>query len=182
MVLITLTGLVSLPEVMGLYHWMILVGLLFCIGGDVALMWPTDKFIIGLISFLIGHLFYIVAFNSKIIPLTSPITAGALLLFATVIFGLLNPFLAKMKIPVAIYIAVISIMGQQAWERYFQLEQFATMLAATGALFFMISDTTLAWNRFRRKIPLAQFFVLSTYYTAQLLIALSLGQTVVLAK
>ncbi len=35
----------------------------------------------------------------------------------------------------------------------------------------MVSDSLLAINRFAVPLPMAQFFVLATYYVAQLLIA-----------
>ena len=59
MVLIITMGLNLLPEDIGWYHLALLVGLLFSIGGDVALMWTSDKFLLGLVSFLTGRVFYI---------------------------------------------------------------------------------------------------------------------------
>ena len=43
-------------------------------------------------------------------------------------------------------------------------------MVAAGALCFMLSDALLATNRFVQPLPLAQFWVLATYYVAQLLI------------
>jgi len=45
-----------------------------------------------------------------------------------------------------------------------------------GAVLFIVSDSVLAWNRFRKKFQNAQTVILSTYYAAQWLIALSVGQ------
>src|SRR5512136_1237152 len=44
------------------YQRFILSGLLFSLAGDVFLMLPEDRFIPGLVSFLIAHVFYITAF------------------------------------------------------------------------------------------------------------------------
>ena len=66
MVLIITVGLNLLPEDIGWYHLALLVGLLFPIGGDVALMWSSDKFLLGLVSFLTGHVFYISGLHSGI--------------------------------------------------------------------------------------------------------------------
>ena len=63
MLLIVAMGLSLLPEKLDWYHYALLIGLLFSIGGDVALMWPSDKFILGLVSFLTGHTYY----NSELI-------------------------------------------------------------------------------------------------------------------
>ena len=67
MVLIITMGLNLLPEDIGWYHLALRVGLLFQIGGDVALMWPSDKFLLGLVSFLTGHFFYISGLHSRIV-------------------------------------------------------------------------------------------------------------------
>jgi uncharacterized membrane protein YhhN len=42
-----------------------------------------------------------------------------------------------------------------------------------GALIFMVSDTLLAWDRFRFVIPLSTLWVLVTYYTAMWCLARS---------
>ncbi len=38
-----------------LYAWMIVVGLLFSLAGDILLMLPSDRFAAGLASFLVAH-------------------------------------------------------------------------------------------------------------------------------
>ena len=45
-----------------------------------------------------------------------------------------------------------------------------TALVAAGASFFMLSDSLLATNKFVLPLPMAQFWVLGSYYGAQLLI------------
>ena len=42
--------------------------------------------------------------------------------------------------------------------------------AAAGALFFMLSDTILAVNKFKMPLPFGHHTVLTTYYVAQYLI------------
>ena len=59
MLLIVAMDLSLHPEKLDWYHYALLIGLLFSICGDMALMWPSDKFMLGLVSFLIGHIFYI---------------------------------------------------------------------------------------------------------------------------
>jgi uncharacterized membrane protein YhhN len=72
-----------------------------------------------------------------------------------------------MKIPVTIYALVIAAMGWFAVSRWFQDSQFDKLLAASGAMFF------IAYNKFKNSFKSSQFFVLSTYFLAQWLIALS---------
>ena len=59
MLLIVVMGLRLHPEELGWFHFALLLGLLFSFGGYVALMWPSNNLLLGLVSFLTGHLFYI---------------------------------------------------------------------------------------------------------------------------
>ena len=154
------------------YKTAIIVGLVFSLLGDIFLMLPDDHFIWGLLSFLLAHLCYIAAFVSE----AGSQVSGWLLPF--VIYGImllriLWPHLNKMKVPVIVYALVILVMGWQAAERGIRLQTLKPYLAAAGAILFMISDSVLALNRFGRPFRLAQLIVLSTYFTAQWLIALS---------
>ena len=45
----------------------------------------------------------------------------------------------------------------------------ASVWVAIGAGFFMLSDALLATNKFATPLPMAQLWVLSTYYIAQIL-------------
>ncbi len=48
------------------YRWLVILGLLLSLAGDVFLMLPDDRyFIFGLASFLVAHLFYIGAYRSR---------------------------------------------------------------------------------------------------------------------
>jgi alkylglycerol monooxygenase len=79
-----------------------------------------------------------------------------------------------LRIPVAAYVVVIALMAAQAIGRAAVLRPGpggrAAMGVAVGAGFFMLSDSVLALNRFVAPLPMAQFWVLATYYTAQVLI------------
>ena len=58
------------------------LGLLFSLGGDVFLMLPHEQFIPGLVSFLIGHICYLIGFNSTGVV----IDAASLILLVVVLF------------------------------------------------------------------------------------------------
>ena len=75
-----------------------------------------------------------------------------------------------------INILVILIISVLARERYLQLELPQTLFAECGVILFLISDALLAWNRFRMKFKSAQFLIMGTYYVAQWVLAMSLGQ------
>jgi len=89
-------------------------------------------------------------------------------------FFLLAPGLGKMKLPVLVYIAAITIMAGFAAGRFVDLGGTQPLLAFAGAVLFLISDSVLAYDRFAKKIRPAQILILGTYFPAQLLIALSI--------
>lgn len=156
------------------YKYMIIAGLVFSIMGDVFLMLPTDRFVAGLVVFLIAHLFYIGAFVPEIDAFRGwPLIPFAL--FGIVIYLYLAASLGKLKLPVLFYIGVIMVMAWVAWERWIQTGQSGALLAAFGAVLFVVSDTILAINRFRAPFKSARFLNLATYFAAQCLIALSVG-------
>ncbi len=147
-------------------------GLVFSLAGDIFLMLLGDQFIQGLVSFLIAHLFYIFAF-SRSGSFHLSLVLVVLLLYGILIFLFLSPRLGKMKIPVAVYMVVILTMAWQAWARFDVLKTPAATEAFAGALFFVASDSLLAINRFRQKLPVARLWILGTYFVAQWLIAVS---------
>lgn len=156
------------------YKYMIITGLVFSIMGDIFLMLPTDRFVVGLVAFLIAHLFYIGAFVPEIGALRWwPLIPFAL--FGIVIYIYLAPSLGKLKLPVLLYVGVIMAMAWVAWERWIQTGQSGALLAAFGAVLFVISDTILAINRFRAPFKLYRLLNLTTYFAAQWLIAGSVG-------
>lgn len=156
-----------------LYRWLILAGLIFCLGGDVFLMLPAKYFIVGLVSFLIGHIFYIAAFVGDGGFNLALGWLAPLIVYGVVIYRLLHSHLGKLRGPVIIYVLAILTMAWQALGRWSAFGTTGALLAAAGAVLFVISDSVLALDRFRQKFPSARIIVLSTYWAAQWLIALS---------
>ena len=171
--LIAILGQATFP----FYKYMIIIGLLFSLAGDVFLMLPSDRFLAGLVAFLIAHLFYIAAFLSEISALTWwPLVP--LVIYGIVIYIIVASSLGKLKLPVLIYVVVILIMAWLAWERWSQTGQSGALLAFVGAVLFVISDTILAINRFRGAFKPSRALNLTTYFAAQWLIASSVGISV----
>ncbi|MCI0709981.1 MAG: lysoplasmalogenase [Chloroflexi bacterium] len=172
MIFITAIALLEESTISDTYKIFIIVGLLFSVMGDVWLMLPDDRFVQGLVSFLIAHIFYIAAFSSvgdHIASLLVLIPLGAV---AGSMFWYLRPALGKYLMPVLAYLLVILVMG---WQSFNRLDVEAGELAAVvGALLFMLSDSLLAINRFRQHFHLAQLLILSTYFAAQWFIAQSI--------
>jgi uncharacterized membrane protein YhhN len=157
------------------YRFAILIGLVFSLAGDVFLMLPRDRFIVGLASFLLAHLAYIVAFGVAGPPVSDLQLLLPLGVVAAILVRLLWPGLGKLRIPVVLYTATIVVMVWRAWARSRGIPSLGTALAASGAALFLVSDALLALNRFRRSFPSAQVAVQVTYVAAQALIAMSVG-------
>ena len=156
----------------------IAVGLVFSLIGDVFLMLPGNWFVHGLVSFLIAHLFYLVALcrGVRFMAHWQPFVFYAVV--ASGLLVVLYPKLpAALVLPVLLYVLFLASMAAQAAARHRVLGDAATRLAALGGLLFMTSDAALAFNRFHTPFALAPLAVLATYYAAQTLLALSVSST-----
>ena len=148
------------------YSLAVVVGLLFSLAGDVFLMLPRDHFLAGLVSFLLAHLAYVWAFSRDVGLFARPLLAVPYVLAAGVILAYLWPRLGALRLPVVVYVGALVVM---AWQAAARGNAFATI----GAALFVVSDATLAIDRFRRPFRAAQLVVMSTYVAAQALIAVS---------
>ena len=156
------------------------VALVFCWIGDVLLMFQGDEmfFIYGLVAFLSGHVLYVFSYKQ----MRDPESVHGLLstqkfrfsfpiiLAGTGLVVVLLPHLGELKIPVMIYALVITIMVLQALFRFGFTSKRSFTLIFVGALFFMISDSALAINKFMKPLPMASLLIMVTYMTAQYLI------------
>lgn len=146
------------------------IGLAFGLGGDVFLMPQTQYFIPGLVCFLAGHIFYLVAFVPEIhrpSPLIPLIVYG----FGGTALGLLIWRLADtgtyaMIGPVCLYALVILAM---AWRGI------ATGIptAVAGSVLFIISDGLLAFERFVFEFPGSHTLIWTLYFAAQTFMVLT---------
>jgi len=139
--------------------------------GDIFLMFPYDSFfMMGLGSFLIMQILYTFSF------LPANRTPGtfqkvSVLLVLTIAFLFLYfawPNLNNMKIPVAIYALCITLMVTVAATGNSSAPEYRFIFS--GAIFFMISDGLLAWNKFVSPFPMADQAVMLTYMLAQFFI------------
>ena len=152
------------------------LGLLFSLFGDIWLMLPSNRFLHGLVSFLLAHVCYVFAFSASASAYGFPWPLIPLSLIGAVILRFLWPALpAGLKGAVSLYVTVIVIMVALAIGRAIALFSIGTLSAAIGALLFLASDSILAIDRFRKPFHLAQAAVLGSYFAGQLMIALSIG-------
>jgi uncharacterized membrane protein YhhN len=140
-------------------------------GGDITL--DIDRirfFMLGLIFFLIGHLFYITVFlmsfkfTKKGIFYSLPV-----IIAAAVLWFLFSSIPMAQRIPVLVYLCIISVMTILS-----SFTIFSTRLVFWGAVLFMVSDTIIAINKFFCPIPYSTVYNIGIYFVAQLLLAISL--------
>jgi uncharacterized membrane protein YhhN len=165
----------------GTYRRWISLGLLFGLGGDILLDIPEEhlanQFVFGLGSFLIGHLAYMRAYTSdtrRFAPLGllfAAICGGSMLAVLNSSPEGLGPLFA----PVALYALVISCMLWRAIARIgvAGIPRDSALLAAGGALLFVISDAMIGINRFVQPFDAAPYAIIITYWLGQFGIAAS---------
>jgi uncharacterized membrane protein YhhN len=155
----------------------ILLALVFSLGGDIFLLFESKDpvfFLLGLSSFLIAHIFYIVFFH--FVRIRENIAGNILLLLVVVVYytalmTILSPYLESLKLPVRIYGVVISFMLLLALHTGFITNKNASLMMIIGAVLFIISDSLLALNKFYASFDYAGIAVMLTYGLAQLFIA-----------
>jgi uncharacterized membrane protein YhhN len=177
-VVVLLAWLYLSTNLKGRFHKRIFTGLIFALAGDIFLMLQTNRpvfFIYGLIAFLLCHIFYIRAFtlDHKSNPnYKNPYflwAVGAFAIFCSGLFFYLQPRLGVMQFPVLMYAIIITFMAIMAVNRYGKVNIFSFKLMLYGALFFLLSDSALAVNKFAQPIPQAGALIMATYMIAQYL-------------
>lgn len=152
-----------------------------CWIGDIALTFSGDTaFLVGLVSFLSGHVVFLLAFrhllssgmvrsSSRTWGVAMALLLGVLVPTVSHLWGLAG----ELGPAIGVYAAVIATMAFFSWVMGPGPGVWALRI---GALFFMVSDLILAFGRFG-EAPLANghFWVMSTYIVAQ--VALALGFT-----
>ena len=153
---------------------MTLAALSFSLSGDILLMFvdqSANYFMLGLVSFLLAHVFYIVIFLMRRNPEINPSAViSILILYAIGLFYLLNDRLVELLIPVIIYMLVILIMVITAFLRQRKVSQKSFILVFLGAILFVISDSILALNKFYMPLKFSGLTIMLTYGLAQFFI------------
>ena len=181
-------GIFLMSSRVSMYGDFILKGLIFGMFGDILLnlryLVPEQKapsvFGLGVLSFIVGHGFYI----SALVDLGG---TGILLwtLLFTIVISAIVIILMKKHIPIEkkyvrvfcyIYIVVVVIMLSAAISLMLvKGYSFKYTSFLVGALLFLISDIFTVYFSFIKETNLQRTLNLYTYYLAQILIALTLA-------
>jgi uncharacterized membrane protein YhhN len=153
------------------YGVTILIGLFLCLGGDVLLI-PKSKtiFLLGIGSFLLGHIAFAIAFGRAGFDQNSAlIVTVPMLILAGFILRWLWPHLdSLMQKAVPAYIAAITVMVILAVGC---AVKHGAPSVAIGAIGFMFSDIAVARERFVSSNLLNKLWGTPLYFGSQIVIA-----------
>ncbi len=160
------------------YRQLLITGLFFSFAGDVFLLfedWNSIYFIVGLICFLLTHIFYCWYFlkikkTGKSLLKQQPLLIILVLAYTGSLVWLLFPKLGDLTIPVIVYAAILTAMLLCSLHAFNFMNTVARKFIIAGTLSFVISDSLLAINKFYAAFSYAGFFIMLTYCIAQYLI------------
>jgi uncharacterized membrane protein YhhN len=172
--ILILAALVWIEGGPGSFAGLLAAGLVFSAVGDVSLVF-RGGFLAGLSAFFVAHCCYIGAFApGAVMSLGSAIAAAAIAVVAVGVLHRLWPHVARLRVPVIVYVGALSLMAWCAVARApVPGAGTAALAGAIGAISFLVSDAVLAIDRFARQFAGAHAVVMVTYYAAQVLIARS---------
>ncbi|MEP7020172.1 MAG: lysoplasmalogenase [Pseudonocardiales bacterium] len=152
--------------------------------GDVALLFTDENrpveaveadvpFLIGLASFLLAHVAYVIAFVRyglhpiQLLAGALVVMGAAVLALPRILRGVREEGGASLALAVSAYATVLSAMVILGFGT-------AAVATALGTLLFLASDLTLAWGRFVQPLLRGPVIVAVTYHLAQGLILIGL--------
>lgn len=162
------------------FAWLVVIGIIFSLGGDVALLFRAKNgFLIGLGLFLVTHACYIAAFLGVARARGTSAWSPGVLVPALVMVAVTGALLRKLwsgasglRAPLVGYAAALALMVVSAFAA--QGPRGVAASAAIGAVCFYVADCSLALDRFARPIKYAPLLTLGLYWLGQLGIAVAI--------
>lgn len=159
----------------------LLIALMACWIGDVSLMFVglnANWFMIGLLSFMVGHIFYIITYRqhrsesaeNELLTVQKIRFSIPVVLAGTGLVVVLFPVLGDLQFPVIIYATAIIVMVMNAIFRFGRTNARSFWFTLSGSILFMISDSILAINKFLGAIEMGGTMIMLTYIVAQFMI------------
>lgn len=195
---VSLLGTITKPLIIPLLfgHYMVsvtwrstplMIALIACWIGDVALMFVSEGqmwFMVGLGSFLVGHVFYIITYRQfrsessayELLPVQKIRFSLPVVLAGTGLIVILYPVLGGLKFPVIVYATAIMVMVMNGIFRFGRTTSRSFWMVLSGALLFMTSDSILAINKFLGAVQMGGLLIMLTYIAAQYFIIEGLRQ------
>jgi uncharacterized membrane protein YhhN len=169
------TGFVAVALALGApfsrYSEVLLLALLLSWLGDVLLMFDR-LFLAGLVSFLLAHVAFGAAFALRGQAVPWAVAALAVLaVIAGLVVRWLRPHLPSgMHVPVYVYVGAITVMVALAAGA---VAAGSPWIILAGAVAFLLSDLSVANDRFVHESFINELWGLPLYYAAQILLAAS---------
>lgn len=160
---------------------LIIYGLIFDSIGDVFLglrnLFAKDlMFVSGSISFMVGHIFYILYFINSFSDYFLYVVIGSIIgLIVYTIINIICKLKPVYKIIGIVYCLMIYIICLLGVGLYLENGLYRNLLAMIGVLLFACSDTILIVYNFYQKKHWMHPVYSGLYYLAQIIIALSIG-------
>lgn len=160
-----------------LYRWMIITAVFLCFLGDILLglnkFDGINIFVYGLLSFLAGHICYLVAYRHfskfRLYELIAPavVTGGVYILS---LCDFMN--FGSMLKWIMIYSMFVTLLASRSFENLIRNHENKSISRfSIGGILFFISDLILMFSMFYKGNFIAgDFLVLSIYYTAMIFI------------
>ena len=168
---ITIIFFSSSNRIMSRLSAQMVTALIFCLLGDIALIWD-HLFLLGVGFFLVAHLLFIRALTSRFGFRLAPVALiFALALILGMSFYLWSGLDNTLKIAIPIYATVIGLMGAQALSIGLRRRSSMRAQIALGGVLFILSDALLGINAFKTPFAFSGVFILSTYWGALTLLA-----------
>ena len=158
----------------------VLAALVFGLLGDVGLMLsdkdaekPDLPFMLGLGSFLVGHVCYLAAFARYGIHSTTAL-AGALIVLGAALLTLPKVLAGAWESGGRELVAVVTLYALMLSAMTVLAVGTSAVATAIGGVLFLASDMLIAIERFVTKLKRGALLVIVTYHAAQVLIVVGL--------
>ena len=154
------------------------LGILLSLVGDTLLMFSLEKFfLLGLVAFLLTHIFYIMGFREAAMTVSgwsliwlAFIAINISRLIRRIVEAMRLKGEEKLVLPVAIYGIVISIMLYAAMSTIYDQswKTRAVFFVTLGAILFVASDAILAWMKFVSPVRNGRVWNIALYHLGQI--------------
>lgn len=145
-----------------------LFAILFCWLGDIVIAFSVKS---GMLMFGIGHILYSIYILRDIenfnVALGAVIGFSLLVLVISLYKKLYRYLPEDINKYTFIYVLVLSSMTFSCIYRFFDVYTLSTAYLMFGGILFLISDTTLSYQMFKKETKVGGFFVMLTYILAQ---------------
>lgn len=154
------------------FEWFIVLGLISGAIGD-AFMEKPERFLQGMLAFLLGHILYCVGFGLKFTVPSVWVFLSVFVVLVILYLAILFKHLGNMKLPIFVYLVAIGTMFSFTFSALHEdISTLRVLLPIAGGL-FVVSDFLIAVDRFVRRVPARDVLILGTYFISQLFISLS---------